>query len=106
MRPVAPELLRQSSETLAGRVRFVEMAGLSLAEVGPAQWRRRLVRGGFPPSFLARTDAASAAWREDFIRPRRHFFFLQTMSATVIHVPFGGRTSDRKRAEPPAGFWK
>lgn len=64
----APELLRQTSETLAGRVRFVEMSGFSLEEVGAVNWRRRLVRGGFPPSFLARSDAASLAWREDFIR--------------------------------------
>lgn len=64
----APELLRQTSETLAGRVHFVEMSGFSLEEVGEAHWRRRLLRGGFPPSFLARSDAASVAWREDFIR--------------------------------------
>lgn len=64
----SPDLLRQSSETLAGRIRFVEMQGFSLAEVGTDQWRRRLVRGAFPPSFLARSDAASFAWREDFVR--------------------------------------
>jgi predicted AAA+ superfamily ATPase len=64
----SPEMLRQSSETLAGRVRFVEMSGFSLDEIEAVQWRRLLVRGGFPPSFLARSDAVSFAWREDFIR--------------------------------------
>lgn len=64
----SPELLRQSSETLAGRIRFVELTGFSLEEIGPGHLRRRLVRGGFPRSFLASTDAASFGWREDFVR--------------------------------------
>ncbi len=64
----SPELLRQSSETLAGRIRFVELSGFSLAETGPQHMRRKLVRGGFPRSFLASTDAASFGWREDFVR--------------------------------------
>ena len=64
----APEMLRQSSETLAGRIRFVEIGGFDLAEVGAPHLRRRHLRGGFPPAFLARSDAASLAWREDFIK--------------------------------------
>lgn len=64
----SPELLRQSSETLAGRIRFVELSGFSLAETGPLHMRRKLVRGGFPRSFLASSDAASLGWREDFVR--------------------------------------
>jgi predicted AAA+ superfamily ATPase len=64
----SPELLRQSSETLAGRIRFVELPGFTLAEVGADQVRRRLLRGGFPRSFLAATDLASFGWREDFVR--------------------------------------
>jgi predicted AAA+ superfamily ATPase len=64
----SPELLRQSSETLAGRIRFIEMTGFSLDEVGRKHWRKRLLRGGSPPSFLARSDVASASWREEFIR--------------------------------------
>jgi predicted AAA+ superfamily ATPase len=64
----SPELLRQSSETLAGRVRFVELPGFSLSEIGASHMRRRLLRGGFPPSYLAPTDAASFGWREDFVR--------------------------------------
>jgi uncharacterized protein len=64
----SPELLRQSSETLAGRIRFVDLPGFSLAEVGVDHLRRRLVRGGFPRAYLAPSDAASFGWREDFIR--------------------------------------
>jgi len=64
----SPELLRQTSETLAGRVRFVEMSGFSLDEAGPPHWRRLWARGGFPRSYLARSEAESMRWREDFIR--------------------------------------
>jgi len=64
----SPELLRQGSETLAGRIAFVEMAGFDLGETGAAAQRRLWWRGGFPRSFLARSDAASFQWRHDFIR--------------------------------------
>src|SRR6267142_1442254 len=64
----SPELLRQSSETLAGRVRFVEMGGFSLDEAGPPHWRRLWARRGLPRSYLARSEAESMRWREDFIR--------------------------------------
>lgn len=64
----SPSLMRSSSETLAGRVRFIDIQGFTLDEVGegaaPALW----VRGGFPESFLAGSDASSLRWREDFIR--------------------------------------
>lgn len=64
----SPELLRQGSETPAGRIAFVEMAGFDLDEVGAAAQRRLWWRGGLPRSFLARSDAASNQWRRDFIR--------------------------------------
>jgi len=64
----SPELLRQGSESLAGRIALVEMAGLDLGEVGAAALRRLWWRGGFPRSFLARSDAASHQWRLDFVR--------------------------------------
>ncbi|MGB5080125.1 MAG: ATP-binding protein [Burkholderiales bacterium] len=64
----SPELLRQTSETLAGRVRFVEMGGFSLDETGAQNWRRLWVRGGFPRSYLARSEAESTRWREDFVQ--------------------------------------
>ena len=64
----APELVRASSESLAGRVGFVDMAGLDLREVGTEMQRRLWLRGGFPRALLACGDAASYKWREDFIR--------------------------------------
>jgi predicted AAA+ superfamily ATPase len=62
------DLLRQSSETLAGRIALTELAPFDALEV-PAQDLDRLwVRGGFPDSFLARDDRASLRWRLDFVR--------------------------------------
>lgn len=63
-----PELLRQSSESLAGRLAFHELAGLSLAEVGAARAGTLWLRGGFPRSYLARSARESLDWRLDFVR--------------------------------------
>ena len=62
----SPELLRQTSETLAGRVAFQELDGFGLREVEDLE--RLWLRGGFPLSYLARSGAASRRWREGFIR--------------------------------------
>ena len=64
----SPVLLRQSSESLAGRLEVIDIAGLTLAEIGAANSERHWRRGGFPRSFLARSEADSLAWRQDFIR--------------------------------------
>jgi len=64
----SPELVRGVSESLAGRVGFVDLSGFDLGEVGEGSWRRLWLRGGLPRSFLARGDAASMRWRQDFIR--------------------------------------
>lgn len=61
------ELLRQGSESLAGRIRFHELPGFSLEEVGPTHWERLWIRGGFPKSYLATNEADSLEWREAFI---------------------------------------
>ena len=63
----SPDLLRQSSESLAGRVAFVEMGGFELSEVGSSAQNELWLRGGFPRAFVA-NDADSYAWREDFVR--------------------------------------
>jgi predicted AAA+ superfamily ATPase len=63
-----PDLLRQSSESLAGRLAFHELSGLSLTEVGVAQRDRLWLRGGFPRAFLAPSNAASLEWRLDLAR--------------------------------------
>ena len=64
----SPEIVRGASETLAGRVEFVELGGFDLAEAGAASWERLWLRGGFPRSWLARSNADSLAWREGLIR--------------------------------------
>lgn len=64
----SPALLRQSSESLAGRIAYYELPGLSLREVGDRMAARLWLRGGFPQAFLARTDAESTEWRQSFLR--------------------------------------
>ena len=64
----SPELLQQSSESLAGRISFVELGGFGLEEVPTDLWKRLWMRGGFPRAFLTRTEADSASWKESFIR--------------------------------------
>jgi predicted AAA+ superfamily ATPase len=62
------ELLRQSGETLAGRIRYMELAPLGISEVNPDRNDDLWVRGGFPESFLAAHDTQSLVWRDDLIR--------------------------------------
>ncbi|WVN41772.1 ATP-binding protein [beta proteobacterium MWH-UniP1] len=68
------QLLQQSSESLAGRIRYLELAPFSIYEMlrpdekAPETTAKLWLRGGFPPSFLADDDTASFAWREDFIQ--------------------------------------
>nr|MBV6629313.1 ATP-binding protein [Oceanococcus sp. HetDA_MAG_MS8] len=62
------ELLRQSGESLAGRIRYLELPILHAGEVQPEQQDLLWVRGGFPDSLLASSDGASLRWRQDFIR--------------------------------------
>jgi hypothetical protein len=62
------DLLRQSSESLAGRLEVVEIGGFALDETGRQAAERLWRRGGFPRAFLARSEADSVAWREQFIR--------------------------------------
>ncbi len=64
----APDLLRQSSESLAGRIAYYELPGLVVREVGLEHADRLWVRGGFPKAFLARSDRESMEWRQSFIR--------------------------------------
>jgi predicted AAA+ superfamily ATPase len=64
----SPDLLRQSAETLAGRIFYHELGGFSIEEVGVENYMQRWLRGGFPRSYLARTHAESDEWRQGFIR--------------------------------------
>ncbi len=62
------DLLKQSGETLAGRISYIELGPLDVLEVPAADLDRLWVRGGFPSSFLAADEALSLKWRQDFIR--------------------------------------
>jgi len=64
----APELLKNASETLAGRVEFIEIGGFQLADIGIEKQRQLWLRGGFPMAWLPARDADSMAWRMNFIR--------------------------------------
>jgi len=64
----SPEIIRNASETLAGRIEFVDLSGFDLAEVGETNWEPLWIRGGFPRSYLADNEADSLTWREGFIR--------------------------------------
>ncbi len=79
----SPELMRQASDSLAGRIQFVDMSGFTLDEVGVAQRDQLWVRGGFPSSFLAGSDADSQKWRASFVRT----FLERDMPQLGVHVP-------------------
>jgi len=64
----SPDLIQHASESLAGRVEFVDLHGFDLVETGLGSIDRLWLRGGFPRSFLAGDDADSVAWREGFVR--------------------------------------
>jgi len=64
----SPDLMRQSSESLAGRMETITMGGFTLGEVGVEKQSRHWVRGGLPLSFLARSEPDSLAWRKSFIQ--------------------------------------
>lgn len=79
----SPDLLRQSSETLAGRIELIEMTGFSMGELGADAMNRHWLRGGFPLSFLARTDEESVSWRKSFIQT----FLERDLIQLGIRVP-------------------
>jgi len=64
----SPDLIRNSSESLAGRIGFVDLTGFQLDEVGIENLSPLWLRGGFPRSYLADDDQQSYQWRQDFIR--------------------------------------
>lgn len=64
----SPDLIRQSSESLAGRIAYYELGGFTLDEISADRMKQLWLRGGFPRSFLAEDDGASAEWRREFVR--------------------------------------
>jgi hypothetical protein len=79
----SPELARGASESLAGRVGFVDMGGFTLDEVGRQGWRKLWLRGAFPNAYLARSGNASVARRESFMRT----FLERDLPQLGVQVP-------------------
>ena len=79
----SPALMKDSSETLAGRVSFIDVTGFSLAELGADALPRLWWRGGFPRATLASSDAVARQWLEDF----RRTFLERDIPQLGIQVP-------------------
>ena len=77
------DLLQQSSETLAGRIETVAMDGFGLDEVGFRKSSRLWMRGGFPLSFLSKSDVDSFVWRKNFIQ----MFLERDLRQQGINIP-------------------
>lgn len=61
------DLISQSSESLAGRIGYLHMSGFSINEIGSDNWKKLLIRGGYPRSYLSDTEEQSFVWREQYI---------------------------------------
>lgn len=79
----SPELLRQRSESLAGRIAYHELEGFSLAEVGRENLETLWFRGGYPRSFIAPSEPDSGLWRQQFIRT----YLERDLSELGIQLP-------------------
>ncbi|MCK5451380.1 MAG: ATP-binding protein, partial [Candidatus Omnitrophica bacterium] len=77
------DLIEQSSETLAGRISYIEMGGFTSADISTKQIRKLWIRGGFPRSFLSRNEKSSFDWRQDFIRT----FLERDIPALGLNIP-------------------
>src|SRR5205085_10072225 len=64
----SPDLLRQSSETLAGRIETIPLEGFRLADLGTQAQGRLWLRGGFPLAYTARSEKDSYTWRQQFVQ--------------------------------------
>ncbi len=79
----SPGLIKSSSETLSGRIGFIDMSGFTLDEIRNDKFNTLWYRGGFPKSFLAKDDRLSFDWRKDFVRT----FLERDIPALGIKIP-------------------
>lgn len=79
----APDLLRQSSESLAGRLETAPLEGFRLADLGTRAQQRHWLRGGFPLSYTAKTETNSVVWRRQFLQT----FLQRDMPQLGIRIP-------------------
>ena len=85
-------MLRQSGESLAGRISYLELGPFDVFETGAAAMEMLWARGGFPRSFLTETDDLSMQWRRDFVRT----YLERDIPQFVLHIP----------AETLRRFWR
>jgi len=79
----SPELIKNVSESLAGRIETIQVSGFSLQEIGVAETKRHWLRGGFPLSFLAENEEDSTVWRNNFIQT----FLERDLPSWGIQIP-------------------
>jgi len=79
----SPDLIKNASESLSGRISFIDMSGFTIDEVKIDEYTNIWIRGGFPRSFLAEDESASYKWRENFIRT----FLERDIPQLGINIP-------------------
>ncbi len=79
----SPDIIKKASESLAGRVEFVDLHGFDISETGTDEINRLWLRGGFPLSYLAENENDSIAWREGFVRT----FLQRDIPQFGINIP-------------------
>ena len=79
----SPKLLKQSSESLAGRISYYSLNGFAVDEIDSKDELKLWIRGGFPRSYLASSEKESFAWRKDFIRT----FLERDIPQLGFHIP-------------------
>ena len=81
------DIIRQSSESLAGRIRYERLTPFLFCELGGADWTKNLFRGGFPRAYLAPDDEESNEWHESFIQTflERDLIFWRNFVPETMH---------------------
>ncbi len=82
----SPDLVRRTAESLAGRVRLIELGGFNLAETGVEKWEQLWLRGGFPHSFLAATEEDHREWWDSFLKTYL-FRDIQRLAGSTLRPP-------------------
>ena len=82
----SPDLIRRTADSLAGRVRLIELGGFHIGETGPLRWEQLWLRGGFPLSFLPEEDADAQEWWENFLKTYL-FRDIQRLAGSTLPAP-------------------
>lgn len=79
----SPQLIKNASESLSGRISFIDMSGFTIDEINDGDFNKLWIRGGFPRSFLSNNEKSSFGWRNDFIRT----FLERDIPQLGINIP-------------------